>query len=352
ITWVQATNVVYTTPAITGAILKYWLANGGRLYIGYPVSVEYSVADGRQQDFEKGTLTWVKNTDTVYMIDKVTPPQPPILTSQSRPLDHIFPTQDGTWLVKKSLFTVKGRSYTWIGYPGMPLVGGKAVFDVSMGHEAFQSDIGVQDDYSGNTYIRIYLDGKEYGNGYWFGKGSKTVSVNVPLQGVKQLRLDRSGYGINGVDFLEPRIITTKPAPLYIPLDGQVPPAQGPYLFFNEHVIHKGKDYHQWAIPGVPRIGGVSTFPVTGYSQFIGYAAMLEGKSCGVSFSIELDGKPVPEFNKRHIAAGDTIIPINVLLNNAKTMTLRTTVDAGNDIFKILDATGDRFVILEPKLFK
>jgi formylglycine-generating enzyme required for sulfatase activity/triacylglycerol esterase/lipase EstA (alpha/beta hydrolase family) len=58
---------------IKGAILRCWTFRGGKSFIGFPISDEYDVYEGRRQDFEKGSLTWVKNTSTVYMTPNVAP---------------------------------------------------------------------------------------------------------------------------------------------------------------------------------------------------------------------------------------------------------------------------------------
>ncbi len=59
---------------IHGAIWARWSSRGGPSYIGYPVSDEYDVDEGRQQDFERGTLTWVKAINTVFLTPNITPP--------------------------------------------------------------------------------------------------------------------------------------------------------------------------------------------------------------------------------------------------------------------------------------
>ncbi len=58
---------------VHGAIWKHWMSKGGPIYLGYPKSDEYDVNEGRKQDFEKGSLTWVKASDKVYMTPKDAP---------------------------------------------------------------------------------------------------------------------------------------------------------------------------------------------------------------------------------------------------------------------------------------
>ena len=60
---------------IHGAIWARWASRGGPSYVGYPVSEEYDVAEGRRQDFQQGSLTWFKASNTVFLTPKVTPPK-------------------------------------------------------------------------------------------------------------------------------------------------------------------------------------------------------------------------------------------------------------------------------------
>lgn len=53
---------------ISGAIWAHYASRGGPTYIGYPISDEYDVRGGRQQDFEKGKLFWSRTTNTVVLV--------------------------------------------------------------------------------------------------------------------------------------------------------------------------------------------------------------------------------------------------------------------------------------------
>ncbi|MHB9131461.1 MAG: NPCBM/NEW2 domain-containing protein [Armatimonadota bacterium] len=265
-------------------------------------------------------------------------PAPVQITANAFPLDHLFPVTDGNWFVKKEPFTIKGKTYQWIGYPGMPLVGGKAVFNIT-GCDAFEAYVGPQQNSTGNTTVTILVDGKKVWE-RWFDRGHAPVPVQIPLRGARQLCLMRTGNGKSGVDFLEPTIRANVTMPTYIPLDGQTPRAVGPYLFFNEHVKLQGRDYYEWAMPGVPHVGGAATFNVAGYKRFTGYSAMVEGDTCGLTFTVELDGKVV---FTRHMAAGDAPCWVDLPLKNATTLTLRKKLD---------NILADKGVWLEPKLHR
>jgi len=61
---------IYWTPStgaheVRGQIKNYWASLGWEKGIGYPVSDEYSVSEGRRSDFQRGSLVWNKNTNTV-----------------------------------------------------------------------------------------------------------------------------------------------------------------------------------------------------------------------------------------------------------------------------------------------
>lgn len=53
---------------VHGAIWAHYASHSGPDYIGYPRSEEYDVPEGRRQDFERGTLSWDRNSGQVELV--------------------------------------------------------------------------------------------------------------------------------------------------------------------------------------------------------------------------------------------------------------------------------------------